>query len=66
MLKEKDQKMVKLSRDLLTQRRTVMQLKQEKHEHEQICQHMFQSSDALTNFVKISEKYRKKFSDQLR
>lgn len=27
---------------------------------------MIKSSEALTNFVKISENYRKKFSDRLR
>lgn len=43
-----------------------MAIKEQEHEKDIKCDQMASSSTALTNFVKISENYRKRFSDRLR
>ena len=58
--------MTKHKRELATQRRLNMEIKEGFHQKELACDQMVTASQALTSFVKISENYRKKFSDRLR
>lgn len=63
---EMQRQVIKVKRELANERRTIMEIKEDVHQKELICDQMVHASQAMTSFVKISENYRKKFSDRLR
>ena len=53
-------------KDVESQKRQIMQMRQLNHQTIIKCEQMIKSSKALTDFVKVSEELRKNFSEKLR
>jgi len=53
-------------KEVESQKREIMQMRQLNHQTIIKCDQIIRSSQALTDFVTVSEHYRKKFSEKLR